>query len=88
MGSEPEELLEVLDLIQEVINDGSVPRNIKKTLSEVKDSFSDQEGELKIKIDSAMQMMEELSLNPNLPSHARTQIWNLTSVLEDLSKDD
>lgn len=82
-----EGLQEVLDIIQEINDDGSVPRNIKKILNELRDLFGNSDSEFKVKVDTASQMIEELSLNPNLPSHARTQIWNISSVLEDLSKD-
>ena len=79
-------LAEIMSLIQEMMDDGSVPRNVKKTLDEVKSTFESSDGEFKLKVDAAIQTVEELSLNPNLPSHARAHIWNMSSVLEDLSK--
>lgn len=81
-----EDVQEVLDIIEEISNDGSVPRNVKKILEDVKEQVTRPESDLKVRVDSAMQLIEELSMNPNLPAHARTQIWNITSVLEDLSK--
>ncbi len=77
---------DVLDMMSEINEDGSVPRNVKQILNEVKDIFKDTENELKIRVDAAMQKLEDLSSNPNLPSHTRTQIWNMTSVLEDLNQ--
>ncbi len=79
---------EVIEVISEIKDDGSVPKNIKQILNEIKDSFENSESELKLTVDAAMQKLEELAINPNVPSHTRTQIWNMTSVLEDLNTKD
>ena len=82
---ECEELTEVIEIIEEIGGDTSVPKNVKQILTDMKKSF-EADCEIKLKVDDAMQRLEELSINPNILSHTRTQLWNITSVLEDLSK--
>lgn len=79
-------LAELMEIIQEITEDSSVPRNVKKTLTDIRTSLeSDSEG-FKLKVDAAIQEIEELSLNPNMPAHVRPHIWNISSVLEDLGQ--
>ncbi len=80
------ELIEILELIEEICENSAVPRNVKASLEIIKATFQDETIELGIKVDSAMQSIEDLSLDPNLSQFARTQIWNLTSLLESLLK--
>ena len=53
----------------------------EKTLEEVRELL-DAGDVVEVKIDAAIQKVESLSLDPNLASYARTQTWNLTSLLE------
>jgi len=72
------EVVEFLDMMHK---DPSISRSVKSTLEDVK-RLLDSEEETGVKIDAAIQRVENLSLDPNLASYARTQIWNLTSLLE------
>ena len=80
------EVTEVIELINEICDTPSVPKNVKASLEQIQVLFHDEEMELGVKVDSAMQSMEDLSLDPNLSSFSRAQIWNLTSLLEGLLK--
>lgn len=81
----PEEVLEVLDRIMQ---DDTVPRNIRKISGEIKENLLHGEGSLAIKASSAISILEELSSDPNIPMHVRTLIWNLSSQLERISVED
>ncbi|MBS3064348.1 MAG: UPF0147 family protein [DPANN group archaeon] len=74
-------LTEVNDLLDNLSNDTSISRSIRTVLIEIKENFQDED-DISIKIDSALQKVEDLSLDPNLNSYTRTQIWNLSSLLE------
>lgn len=72
-----------LDLLEELAQDHSVPRNIRTILTEIKVSLEAKDGpEMAVRIDSALQKIEDMSLDTNLTSFARMQIFNLTSLLE------
>ncbi len=75
----PESILEALDRI---IQDDTVPRNIRKAASEIKESLLHGKDSLAVRAATAISILEELSNDPNLPMHVRTLIWNVSSQLE------
>ncbi len=78
MAKVPEGVLEVLDRI---IQDDTVPRNVRRVASEIKEKLLSTD-ELAVEAASAIAVLEDISSDPNLPMHVRTMIWNLTSQLE------
>ena len=75
-----------LELLDMLIEDHSIPKNVRLSLSKIKDMLKNaSKDELPVKIDAAMQIIEAISSDPNLPSFTRTQIWNLTSLLESIN---
>ena len=71
----------VVELLQDIISDHGVPRNIKSAIEEslrVMDSVqSPQE-----KIATIVSILDEASGNPNISPYTRTNIWNVVSFLE------
>ena len=72
---------EITTLIEDILGDRSIPRNIKCCLKDSLDmlniSCSPEE-----KISSIVSALGEASADPNVPMHARTIIWNAISALE------
>ncbi|WP_456369497.1 UPF0147 family protein [Geoglobus sp.] len=79
-----EALDEVLETLDRIIHDDTVPRNVRRTAGEIKEDLL-AGGDIALKAASAISVLEELSSDPNLPMHVRTMIWNLVSNLERLS---
>ena len=77
---------EVVELITEICENNSVPRNVRSSLEIIRASFDNDEVELAVKVDSAIQQTDELGQDPNLSPLVRTQIYNLAFLLEDLLK--
>jgi hypothetical protein len=78
----PESVLEVLD---KIIHDDTIPRNIRKVAGEIKESLLYGEDSLAVRVSSAISILEEISADPNTPMHVRTLIWNVSSQLERIS---
>lgn len=76
---------EISILIQEIIEDRGVPRNIKSSLEESVTILNGRDSEEE-KIASIISVLDEASGDPNLSFHARTKIWNMVSVLESLKQ--
>ena len=72
---------EVQDLLQTLLQDTSLSRNVKEILVEMQEELKN-ERDLGLKINSALQKVEDLSLDTNLGPYVRTQIWNLSTLLE------
>jgi len=75
---------EVVEIIADICENDSIPKNVRVTLEEVRVLFQCEGVEIGIKIDSAMQAIENVALDPNLSAFARMKIWSLTSILETL----
>jgi uncharacterized protein (UPF0147 family) len=76
------QITEVLDQLAE---DTSVPRNIRRGAKEAKDLLLAQKDALDVRAASASFILDELANDPNIPLHGRTLIWNVISQLETVS---
>jgi uncharacterized protein (UPF0147 family) len=76
------QITEVLDQLAE---DTSVPRNIRRGAKEAKDLLLGQKEALDVRAASASFILDELANDPNIPLHGRTLIWNVISQLETVS---
>lgn len=70
-----------IELLDEIIADKNVPKNIRVVCEKTKEVLLG-EGDEKIKIDAAIQNLDLLSDNLNVPTYTRMQIWNVVSLLE------
>ena len=75
------DLSEVEELLLSLVKDGSISKNVREIFEDMRDEIKNGV-DINVKLDAALQKVEDLSLDPNLSPYARTQIWNLTSLLE------
>lgn len=80
--NEEEEVIS--ELMDSVIEDTSVPRNIRAVVKESKDKMQNQSETKDIRITSSIYILEDISNDVNMPSHTRTEIWQIISELERL----
>jgi uncharacterized protein (UPF0147 family) len=78
-----EQVSAYLDMLAE---DTSVPRNIRKGAKDSKERLFGEKEALDLRCASVVSTLEELSNDPNIPLHARTLIWNATSILESIKQ--
>ncbi len=76
-------LQSVLEAIDEMQEDSTVPRNVKLRLAEV-GKLLQSEGDLSMHVNKALDELDEISDDANLQSFTRTQLWNIVSMLETL----
>jgi hypothetical protein len=79
MEGKLKQIMEVLDQISE---DTSVPRNIRRGASDAKARLTKKDEALDLRVTSAIMIMDDLANDPNIPLHGRTLIWNIISQLE------
>ncbi len=75
---------QIAEVLNQVVKDTSVPRNIRREAEEARDILLKDEVDIKNRASSALYILEEISNDRNLPLHARTVIWNVASELETL----
>ncbi len=83
--SNEEKLKMVIAALEEMSEDTSVPRNIRKGAAESKERLLRTDEPLDVRAASVIFTLDELANDPNIPMHGRTQIWNIMSTLETLS---
>ncbi len=70
-------------MIKLLTNDTSIPKNIRKALSDSYERLGGPE-EPSVKVSAAIYLIESVSDDINMPPHARTQIWAIVGALESL----
>ena len=79
-----EKIDQIVVVLEQIAEDTSIPRNIRKGAKESKEELLDENKDLDVRTASVTFTMDELANDPNIPLHARTQIWNIMSALETL----
>lgn len=75
------DLKPIMGLLDQIINDRTVPKNIRKAAEDSKASLSGAQPE-EVGISTALHILDEITNDPNMPIYTRTQIWNAVSMLE------
>ncbi|VVB76984.1 Uncharacterised protein [uncultured archaeon] len=76
-----ETIAQIKQQIDLLLNDNSVPRNVKVAIEAAKKALL-TEGEYSVRSSTATYKIDEVSNDINLPPYARTVIWNILSLLE------
>ncbi len=72
----------VVRLLDEIINDRTVPKNIRAAAEQSKADLNNNGENLELRISTAIHILDEITNDPNMPLYARTKIWNIVSYLE------
>ncbi len=83
MADQTSEVHTAISRLSEIHGDVTVPRNVRTKIDLIIGTLRDAD-ELPIKVNKALNGLDELSSDVNLQSYTRTQIWNIMSVLEKL----
>ena len=75
-------------VLGQIIEDGSVPRNIRRAAEEARALLFDADASPVVRAASAMSILNEVGNDLNIPLHTRTLIWGIASQLERISIDD
>ncbi|MDF1557640.1 MAG: UPF0147 family protein [ANME-2 cluster archaeon] len=85
---EPTEVMrQCIEVIERIINDDSVPRNIRRSADEIKGILSNDQDSTAIRAATSIRILDDISTDQNLPLHTRTTIWNLAGQLETIPVD-
>jgi len=77
----------IIKLLADIINDRTVPRNIRSSIEEAKKSLEDEKSDMDVRLSGAISYLDEITNDPNMPMYTRTQIWNIVSMLETIKKE-
>ena len=79
-------LQQLATVMDQLIDDTSVPRNIRRGADNAKKHLMNKAEALDVRIASAVSVLDELANDPNIPLHGRTMIWNIISGLETIAR--
>ncbi|HEW63837.1 UPF0147 family protein [Fervidicoccus fontis] len=77
-----EKIKNAIVMLTKVVNDVSVPRNIRRVATDAINKLKDPSLSPGVRAANAIQVLDEISQDPNMPVHTRITIWNIVSLLE------
>ena len=86
MADKKLDLAPICEMLEQIINDRTVPRNIRSVAEDSK-IVLDGSGTEELKISTAITNLDDIINDPNMPMYTRTQIWNIVSMLEQIRRD-
>jgi uncharacterized protein (UPF0147 family) len=72
---------DILESLSELQEDTTIPKNIKTKLQQIVEILK-QDADTSIKINKALNELEDISDDANIQPYTRTQLWNIVSMLE------
>ena len=81
-----DKIKQIADAMTMLSEDTSVPRNIRKGATDAKARLLDTKDALDVRAAGAINILDDLANDPNVPLHARTLIWQIISQLETVGK--
>ncbi len=88
VSENPSEIIkQCTEVLERIINDDSVPRNIRRLADNMKTVLSNEKQPLSKRAAMVMSNLDDMGNDPNIPIHTRTLIWGLSSKLESIPVD-
>ena len=73
---------EVSAILKHIMENQTVPRNIRRAADESYQTFNDESEDPTVRASAVIIKLDEISNDPNIPVHERTLIWEILSKLE------
>ncbi len=73
---------QVIQQLSPLVTNKGIPRSLRNMLKETLQQLQDSSVSPAIRAANTVSVLEEISQDPNIPSHIRVLIWNMMSLLE------
>jgi uncharacterized protein (UPF0147 family) len=80
-NEEADQINSIIETVEALLGDSNVPKNLKQKLQKTIEILKDTE-DVSIKVNKALNELDEIPDYTNIEPHVRTQIWNIVSLLE------
>lgn len=77
-----QKLNQAMAVLNRVAEDNTTPRNIRRTAKQASDILIDESLSIAARAANAIDLLDEISQDPNMPMYTRTRLWNVISFLE------
>lgn len=75
----------VVERMKNLSDKQGLPSNVCNMLEQAVEELEDMDKDLSVRVNSASSLLDEISNDPNIKQHTRTEIWNLASKVESLN---
>ncbi len=82
MSDAEEKIKQAIYLLEKIVEDTGIPRNIRRAAAEAIEVLRNKELSPGLRAANAVSILDEISLDPNMPLFARTKLWSVISLLE------
>ncbi|MBS3167259.1 UPF0147 family protein [Candidatus Woesearchaeota archaeon] len=76
------EMEPILELFSRIENDLNIPKGLKTRLEDIKSALLENDDNIAMRINQALERLDDISDDSNTPDYVRIQIWNIVSILE------
>ncbi|MEM1507594.1 MAG: UPF0147 family protein [Candidatus Bathyarchaeia archaeon] len=77
-----EKIKQALAILNQVSEDTTTPRNIRRTAKEAMNMLQSTQYTLGVRASNAISIIDEILQDPNMPPYTRVKLWNVMSLLE------
>ncbi len=78
------EVEQVTDLMEDMADQDNIPSNVSNLLDDAIEELQEEDKDLSVRVNTASSILDQISNDPNIRQHTRTEIWNLASKVESL----
>ncbi len=68
-----------------LLEEQGTPKNVREKVQGMLTAIAEP-GEARLKADKLLSQLDELQSDVNIPSYVRTQLWSISSMLEDIEE--
>ncbi|MHA1505607.1 MAG: UPF0147 family protein [Candidatus Asgardarchaeia archaeon] len=83
---EKEALEQAMNILNMIVEDTSIPRNIRRAANEALEYLKNESLEIALRSNNAISVLDQAAIEPTCPMHARTKIYRVISLLEPLNR--
>jgi hypothetical protein len=76
-----EKIEDINSILDDLKEDTTLPKNIKTKLDHIQKVLSEEKDPI-LKINTALNELDDITNDSNIQSYTRTQLWNISSLLE------
>ena len=73
---------QIVQILESISNDLETPRNIRRIAKSAADELFNEKLSPQVRAANAIEMIEEIISDSNMPTFTRTQLWLVISLLE------
>lgn len=75
---------EVTSMMRDMAEKDSIPSNVSDMLEDAAEELEEEDKDLSVRVNTASSLLDQVSNDPNIRQHTRTEVWNLASKVESL----